>query len=265
MPETTSFGKYLATHRPGRYPTLGRYIWATRDERRFTRRELAEAIRVSESYIVKLEHGQKSSPGSRILDALADVLSLNEDERHHLYNLAGVERIMPAPTVDELRAALTPNQRRTMANLEPNLVAYYDMRWNLLAHNDSHNHAFPGLRDVGNLLHWLFTEQARHIVLHWEHETAIRLAYLRGRLATSSDPGWAEELFEVLERYPDFRRLWRREYHVLYGGSASDPLVWLRDPDTGEPYAIRVEEFITGKHWSQTMSVFIGNREDTTP
>ena len=54
------------------------------------REEVADAARVSLDYYARLEQGRQVTASPSVLDALAHALRLSEEERAHLYTLAGV-------------------------------------------------------------------------------------------------------------------------------------------------------------------------------
>src|SRR5690349_5874927 len=53
------------------------------------REEVARLAGMSADYIVRLEQGRSSQPSTQLLSALARALRLNDDERDHLFHLAG--------------------------------------------------------------------------------------------------------------------------------------------------------------------------------
>lgn len=60
------------------------------------REEVARLAGMSVDYVVRLEQGRSSQPSTQLLGALARALRLNEDERAHLFHLAGHQ---PPPAV----------------------------------------------------------------------------------------------------------------------------------------------------------------------
>ncbi len=53
------------------------------------REEIAQLAGMSVDYYIRLEQGRGPHPSRQILGALARALRLSDDERGHLYNLAG--------------------------------------------------------------------------------------------------------------------------------------------------------------------------------
>src|SRR5690349_22682845 len=66
------------------------------------REEVAMLAGVSVDYVVRLEQGRSSQPSTQLLGALARALRLTEDERAHLFHLAGHQ---PPPAVGLAGAA----------------------------------------------------------------------------------------------------------------------------------------------------------------
>lgn len=68
------------------------------------REEVAMLAGVSVDYVVRLEQGRSSQPSTQLLGALARALRLSDDERDHLFYLAG-HRPPPAEGVAQLARA----------------------------------------------------------------------------------------------------------------------------------------------------------------
>ncbi|MFI0815947.1 helix-turn-helix transcriptional regulator [Streptomyces sp. NPDC021098] len=68
------------------------------------REEVATLAGMSVDYVVRLEQGRSSQPSVQLLGALARALRLSDDERDHLFHLAG-HRPPPADTVARLARA----------------------------------------------------------------------------------------------------------------------------------------------------------------
>ncbi|MFF0543104.1 MmyB family transcriptional regulator [Nocardia thailandica] len=229
---------------PPKPPTLGGLLRRLRDERRISREKLAFAAGVSSSYITHLEGGDRDRPTLVVVEALLRYLDriepVTEIERRHLFDLAGLSE--PGyPTVAELRERITDEMRHGLALQEPNLAAYVDTRWNVLAANDSYARAFPGLLEDVNILRWFFGNPlSRKVMREWEKESALTVHWLRGLLGQDGGADWAGELLDEMAEYPDFRRLWSAG-DTVYG--RSDAAMLLRDLDTGADFTIVVQLF----------------------
>ncbi|WP_405497802.1 helix-turn-helix domain-containing protein [Nocardia sp. NBC_00511] len=225
-------------------PTLGKVLRRLRDTRRISREKLAYNAGVSTSYITHLENGLRERPTREVLQALVRYLDrlgpLSEVEHRHLRDLTGFGG-EDYPSAGQLRGEITDDLRHALTLHEPNLAAYLDTRWNLLACNDSYEQAFPGIRADGNLLHWLLgNESARSVVVEWEYEVRLLVRWLRGLLAGAGDAASAAAFLAELERYEHFRSAWDEEI-AAYGRDR--PLMQLRDPASGRPRTIAVQSF----------------------
>ncbi|MFD6455717.1 helix-turn-helix domain-containing protein, partial [Nocardia sp. NPDC060220] len=107
---------------PPKPPTLGGLLRRLRDDRRISREKLAFAAGVSSSYITHLESGDRDRPTHAVIEALVRYLDriapVTDIERRHLFDLAGLAPV-DNPTVEDLRAEISTEMRRTLALQEP--------------------------------------------------------------------------------------------------------------------------------------------------
>ncbi|WP_232851419.1 MmyB family transcriptional regulator [Nocardia acididurans] len=239
---------------------MGKLLRRLRDERQVSREKLAFNAGVSSSYITHLENGNRDRPTREVLHALVRYLDrvgpLSQVERRHLLDLAGLGA-GEYPAVDQLRAWITPDMHHALTLHEPNLAAYFDTRWNLLASNESFANAFPGLTEQGNMLHWLLgNDIARQTVVEWEQEVRLLVHWLRGLLAGSGDATSSVAFLAELAQYEHFCRMWDEEA-VAYGRDR--PLLHLRDPGTRLRRAIVVQMFrVDSVAHADRIQIFLG-------
>ncbi|GGN76909.1 helix-turn-helix transcriptional regulator [Nocardia rhizosphaerihabitans] len=229
---------------PPRPPTLGGLLRRLRDDRRISREKLAFAAGVSSSYITHLESGDRDRPTQAVVEALVRYLDriepVTDIERRHLLDLAGLSAV-GNPSVEDLRGEINAEMRRTLALQEPNLAAYVDTRWNVLAGNESYHRAFPGLVEDVNILRWFFGNPlSRKVMVEWEKESSLTVHWLRGLIGQQGGGEWAAELLDELAQYHDFRRIWD-DGDTVYGREHT--AMRLCDLDTGEYYTIDVQLF----------------------
>src|SRR3954463_3774320 len=74
------------------------------------REELAHLAGVSVDYLARLEQGRATSPPPSVVAALARALRLTDDERDHLFTLAG----HAPPSDGHVRRHLTPGVQRIL-------------------------------------------------------------------------------------------------------------------------------------------------------
>ncbi|MGW0041053.1 helix-turn-helix domain-containing protein [Rhodococcus sp. NPDC003348] len=102
-----------------------------RRARGLRREELAMLAGVSVDYIVRLEQGRATNPSAQLLGALARALRLTDEERDHLYRVAGVA----VPTSASLPRHVGPGVQRIVDRLGDVPVAVYSAAHDLLLWN----------------------------------------------------------------------------------------------------------------------------------
>ncbi|MFE2598578.1 helix-turn-helix transcriptional regulator [Streptomyces sp. NPDC059396] len=107
-------------------PTAG-----TREAGGLGREELAQLTGLSVDYIVRLEEGRATSPSVQVLTSLARALRLSEDERRHLFLLAG----QSPPALGRVPDRVPPTVRRLLGRLAGTPVGVHDAAWNLITWN----------------------------------------------------------------------------------------------------------------------------------
>jgi transcriptional regulator with XRE-family HTH domain len=176
------------------------------------REEVAMLAGVSVDYVVRLEQGRSSRPSTQLLAALARALRLSDDERSHLFHLAG-HQPPPAEGVARLaRAGLV--RMLDLLRDTPALVlsdlgeALAQNRMSLLLHGDLAR--FTGDRRY-LVFRWFTDEAARAVHAPSDRDRQARqlVADLRaaaGRRA--GDPAVEGLVVRLREASPEFRRLW---------------------------------------------------------
>lgn len=176
------------------------------------REEVAMLASMSVDYVVRLEQGRSSQPSTQLLGGLARALRLSDDEREHLFYLAG-HRPPPADGVARLaRAGLI----RLLDLLGDTPAVVLSDLGEVLAQNRAavlltgdHTN-FSG--DRRYLVYRWFTEpaaRAAHPPEEQEHHSRQLVADLRavaGRRA--GDPTVAGLVERLQAASADFRRLW---------------------------------------------------------
>lgn len=245
-----------------RPPTFGGLLRRLRDDRRISREKLAFAAGVSASYITHLEGGDREHPTKAVVEALIRYLDkigpLTRAEHRHLFDLAGLPQ-NGYPSAGELRAALGADSRRALTMHEPNAACYLDTRWNVLSWNESYARVFPGLVEDRNMLRWLFgNELAKRVMVEWEREAVLTVAWLRGLIGQTGDTAWCTELLRELGEFPEFRTMWAAGT-TAYGRDS--PYMHLRDPRTGVCSSLDVQMFrVDSGHHPGRIQFFLGIR-----
>lgn len=168
---------------------------------------------MSTDYYTRLEQGRGPRPSRPVLTGLARALRLSDDERDHLFRLAGEQPGPPPGPPADVRSGVL----RMLARLDvPGLVldAKYDvLAWNPLAAALITDFSALPPRDRNLLrLRFLTDRQAR---LFGEEETRefAREVAADLRAATSTypdDPEIARLVRDLLDGSPEFAEIWAR-------------------------------------------------------
>ncbi|GAA0957935.1 helix-turn-helix transcriptional regulator [Kribbella koreensis] len=178
------------------------------------REEVASLATMSTDYYTRLEQGRGPRPSRPVLTGLARALRLSDDERAHLFRLAGEQPGPPPGPAVEVR----PGVLRMLARLDiPGLVldAKYDvLAWNPLAAALIADFSAIPPRDR-NLLRLRFLSGSRQQDRFGESQTVqfAREAAADLRAATSrypDDPSTAHLVEDLLSGSTEFAQLWSR-------------------------------------------------------
>ncbi|MFD9893384.1 helix-turn-helix domain-containing protein [Amycolatopsis sp. NPDC059027] len=181
------------------------------------REELAQLAGISASYYTRLEQGQSRGASPGVLDAIAEVLRLDRDERDHLRRLAAAprrakgtkpapERVSPA-TLDLLRLiadvpALVQGRRTDV------------LGWNALGHALLAGHLDAAAPDTPadrpNMARMIFLDaHSRELYADWPRKARAMVGNLRlavGRYP--DDAALAALIGELSMKSPEFATLW---------------------------------------------------------
>ncbi|MFF9765172.1 helix-turn-helix transcriptional regulator [Streptomyces sp. NPDC014636] len=176
------------------------------------REELAMLAGISVDYVTRLEQGRATNPSTQVVEALARALRLSEEERAHLFRLAG----LAPPGPETVPTHITPSVQRLLDRLTGTPVAVFDATWTLLVANAPYaalmgdTSGRRGYERNGVWRHFLGpgTGARRTPQAQRDHEAAL-----------------VADLREVSERYPADRRL-QRLIAELRGGSERFAELW---------------------------------------
>jgi transcriptional regulator with XRE-family HTH domain len=179
------------------------------------REEVAVLAGVSPTWYTYLEQGRDINPSAEVLDSLARVLKLTEDERRYLHRLAHGHVGTPRPLADAATAEEIVRQLVLTAADSPNPVYAGNIYADLIAWNHA---ATVYYTDFGrlperrrNMLLWLLTApEARDRLANWSEDARDIVA--RWRTVTSYVDYDASRLqalvSELRQRSPEFGRWW---------------------------------------------------------
>jgi transcriptional regulator with XRE-family HTH domain len=214
-------------------PELGRFLRARRTQTRpeqagltvgtglrrtpgLRREELATLSGISIDYYVRLERGKETRPSPSVLDALARALHLNDQEHHHLRELAArAARYAPEPPPAPSRT-VRPHLKLLLDSIRPNPAYIISRSMDLLAWNPGGLALYAGLDDWPakhrNLARYLFLHPTAHTLFpDWDNQVRACVSRLRAVAGTTPDaPDLTNLVGELLLKSPDFAKLWER-------------------------------------------------------
>ena len=175
------------------------------------REEVASLAGVSPEWYTWLEQGRDINVSVQLLESLARVLQLDDNERTYLFLLALRQ---PPPVETFSPPTISPTLQLFLDQLGTTPVCVVDARLNSVARNRAHRAvfgAFEGQSERDRNLIWRIFTQPGPKGPHWEEFARHFLAQFRaeyGRFV--EDPWWAEQILELSEASPEFRELWAR-------------------------------------------------------
>ncbi|MFB6440627.1 helix-turn-helix transcriptional regulator [Streptomyces sp. NPDC056411] len=180
------------------------------------REEVATLAGISIDYYVRLERGKETRPSPSVLDALARALHLDDQEHHHLRELAArAARYAPAPPPAPGRT-VRPHLRLLLEAMRPHPAYVISRSMELLAWNPGGLALYAGLDDWPatrrNLARYLFLHPAaRDLFPDWDKQVRGCVSRLRAIAGTAPDaPDLGNLVGELLLKSPDFAGLWER-------------------------------------------------------
>jgi transcriptional regulator with XRE-family HTH domain len=222
--EQPSFASYLRH--------LRRYGHEAQKDGPLNRAVLATRAGIAFSYVTKLEQGAAQHPSAEVIDNLAGVLGADDVERQHLHDLVVYDREVGMASVGpHVAVEVTDQMRAYIDNLVPHLAGIVDDAWNVLYANPEYCRIYRHLADpaVGNVLVWFFeVPEARAIMIDWETEARLTVAWLRALMVRRPRSGLFTPLLRRLATSPAFSRMWSSQ-EVLMGRPS--PYMFVHDLD----------------------------------
>jgi transcriptional regulator with XRE-family HTH domain len=184
------------------------------------REELASLAGLSVDYLSRLEQGRATNPSPQVLAALARALRLTDEERAHLYLVAG----QAAPGAGTIDRRVTPGVQRMIDRLEELPVLVYDAGWDLVAMNELGTALVGDMSEFGGNDRNLAWRQ-----FHGDHsrfrsdpaQTAKReaelVADLHAAATTYPEDERLAEVIAELRQIPRFEEMWRERPVAVRG------------------------------------------------
>jgi transcriptional regulator with XRE-family HTH domain len=173
------------------------------------REEVAQLAGVGVTWYTWLEQGRPINASAQVLDAVARVLRLSPAGHAHLYRLAGMPDVAPAPACPEL----PPQVQTVLDALDPVPAAVYDGRYFLLAHNARYGALFPAIAAADglerNALWQLMVPAEKRCPLLTLEAIPRMVAIVRGHFARHlGEPDWELFVSTMSQASPEFARVW---------------------------------------------------------
>ncbi|MFF0065691.1 helix-turn-helix transcriptional regulator [Streptomyces sp. NPDC005279] len=178
------------------------------------RQELATLAGLSVEYLARIEQGRAGRPSASVLGPLARALRLSEEERDHLYRLAGHS----SPTPGIAPAHVTPGLQRIIDRLNDAAVVAVDRGWHVVLANPLAitllGDDATGADGERNVLRRHFTGLPSRVI-RTPAEAAAFEAYAVADLRASlgrfpDDPHLIRLIDELQSVSPRFMELWAR-------------------------------------------------------
>ena len=214
-----SFGATLRTWRDRLSPAaVGLPAGSRRRAPGLRREEVSDLSGISVDYLVRLEQGRAETPSAQVVAALARALQLSDQERDHLFRLAGLQPPQEGTIVDHV----PPGLQRVLMRLGETPAAVFSADWRLIWWNVSwaallgDPSAVPA--DERSLVRVHFPvagshgQIARHSVVLENREATDRAIVADLRRAAGrypSDKRLASLIERTLEGNSRFAQLWR--------------------------------------------------------
>jgi len=205
---------------------------------------------MSVDYYVRLEQGRERHPSAQVLDALSEVLHLDDDARLHLYRVAG---LAPASSRTILPERVDPQLLQLMDKWPDTPALVLGRAYDVLAGNRLAYALFDGFRHGANLLFKVFLDPtARTFYPDWEKAAANTVAGFRLLHGEAPrDPRIREVLRTVSEQSTEFTQLWAR--HDARGKRHESKR--FHHPEVGE-VTLRMEAFDVRSSPGQQLVVY---------
>jgi transcriptional regulator with XRE-family HTH domain len=194
------------------------------------REEVAALSSISTDFYTRIEQGRRLA-STEVLDAIARVLGLGDDERAYMFELCG--KVRPSVRASQ---QVQPQLRRLLDDLATTPAVVLGRRTDILAWNPMAAALFTDFAllrpEDRNFVRLVFCDpHVRALYPHWEHAASNGVAQLRMEAAKyPDDPELAGLVRELSTRDQDFQRWWTA-HHVAVRGAGTNAV---RHPLVGD-------------------------------
>jgi transcriptional regulator with XRE-family HTH domain len=215
------------------------------------REDVAVLAGVSPTWYTYLEQGRDIHPSAEVLDSLARVLGLTEDERRYMHVLAHGTVSTPRPLADDVTAEEIIRQLVSTASDSRLPVYAVDVYCDLIAWNQaaaSYYTDFGRLPpDRRNMMRWLLeAPEARQRLVNWAEDTRDIVARWRKMSAALAGDRRLQDLVEEFRRSSSQFGSWWDSYAV-------------------QEHRSRLRRFRHPEHGEETMRVIVVSAAEFAP
>lgn len=210
-------GNFLRIRRNKILPSqVGLSIGIRRRTPGLRREEVAQLASVGLTWYTWLEQGRQINVSDQVLESLAKVLMLDQEERKYLFALA----MKPLPFENYFETIQINDKLQHILNSLTTSPAYImDQKWNIIGWNKSANLIFGDFNQINpperNVVKMMFCRN-EYMELFDDWESHAKAIVARFRVMCSKfidDPGFAEFANNLKVKSPDFN-LWWSTYDV---------------------------------------------------
>lgn len=83
------------------YQNFGEFLQRKRTEKQITLRKMAEMIGITAPYLTDIEKDRRNPPEMEKLELISQILTLNDEDKTTMYDLAGKKRNSVAPDLPD--------------------------------------------------------------------------------------------------------------------------------------------------------------------
>ncbi len=184
-----------------------------RQQRGMSQGQLAQATRLSRTYIYHLESGQRANPSQHVVQSIARVLELQSDEREQLYT---AYTTLTGQLIDYEPDTNTLLDLGELASLLVRSTSYpahaLDRLWYLSSWNDAAIYLFEMESEIArggqhHLLEVVFDPYLRRRFYGWEHLARRLVSDFQYHTRTMTHLPEYKTLLKGLRDLPEFRRI----------------------------------------------------------
>ena len=195
------------------------------------REEVAQLAGVGVTWYTWLEQGRDIRVSEQVLEAIARTLTLDTDERVHLFTLAGATE----PAIANDSETVAPETLAVLEQVAPFPAVVQNSRYDVLAYNVMYGRLIGDLaakpREDRNCMWLAFTDPAwRKAIPDWDLVTGRMVAQLRSAMAEHvAEPAWKAFVRRLRLASPQFAALWEQHEVVAPANTAKR----FRNPHVG--------------------------------